>query len=985
MFLPTDQPSSPPRKLNRSGQQLKRNAACLPCRRRRIKCDAGRPHCSSCEKSYNFLKKTQPDDEKDDGGIRCWYDTEVDEQPVISVKRKKIDDGNENDPKDEMIKELEAKVAELQKALGQARTVETRSSGASDSNSNGKRIKSSCLGVLASSTESLEFGSRINQVPPYNASSPCATLCNPLSKDLLGTQPANRETASKSLAERYAGSRGRPPPKDDTVDGEAGSIGQPLLELLWPGWPSTLPMPATLEHLVDTFFSSVSSISQILNRTEFLRRLALPPSHSEFPHRALLHAICAASARFSAAVSNRSIPDMVTKMNVDAKIANGKGFWEDIKDETCFSERNARYAMIFMEYQHVSGRGLLDICQAMLIITHWCQNNARWMEIWMLVGDAIRLSTCLGLLSFAPSPAQCYPQLRRVILDPPKDDAEREERVATVWMALCFENVSMCSSGWSGSMIVEDLMVPLPASRIDREKGGAIPINPQNYHSPDIYTHHPVADGFVMLCKAKIIMGRVAGFIRQCRRMSLDEKQTAKDLPEFEAIDRDINLFLAGFPGSLKDPVQYMTGHSKGIDADLISAHLVPHVAAIHLHEPFADIADPNCPSARRLLDAAQACLNVVYQMSNLSAAMSYSVTAISSWFFYTGARTLILFYQHALENSNFQDALIHHQAITAFRNILIALAPRNALASRYDTMLKMMMSSIEDEVLGQSIVLYHYLSSNKRSTQSPNSSSSDSSLLASTSSDHSFGLPTPLEVPEGTYLPALISCLHPEAMFYSEHIQMKHLERYKAPAGCEERTAFPANHMGRSKPVDRGAEGARKGGAARSLHEILDIKRGWFGGRKSARISEISEPGLGATADGSGGLMGLENISSPSQWLNRGQPEIGLGANDRSESLFYDFSISPFDTALPNNDIFALGPLSSTSDFSQQNDMTLTMPNLQWTQAAFLQNWLGGMPSMMSTVAFNSSSRLDPSHFGIYCGSGCINEEKDNTTRPMT
>lgn len=46
---------------------------------------------------------------------------------------------------------------------------------------------------------------------------------------------------------------------------------------------------------------------------------------------------------------------------------------------------------------------------------------------------------------------------------------------------------------------------------------------------------------------AKIIMGRVAGFIRQCRRMSLDEKQTAKDLPEFEAIDRDINLFLYVF------------------------------------------------------------------------------------------------------------------------------------------------------------------------------------------------------------------------------------------------------------------------------------------------------------------------------------------------------------------------------------------------------------------------------------------------------
>lgn len=116
------------------------------------------------------------------------------------------------------------------------------------------------MGVLASSTEFLEFGSRINQVPPYNASSPGATLCNPLSKDLLGTQSANRETAPKSLAERYAGSRDRPPPKDDTVDGEAGSIGQPLLELLWPGWPSTLPMPG------------MSSLSLAICDTHFSRR-----------------------------------------------------------------------------------------------------------------------------------------------------------------------------------------------------------------------------------------------------------------------------------------------------------------------------------------------------------------------------------------------------------------------------------------------------------------------------------------------------------------------------------------------------------------------------------------------------------------------------------------------------------------------------------------------------------------------------------------
>lgn len=80
------------------------------------------------------------------------------------------------------------------------------------------------------------------------------------------------------------------------------------------------------------------------------------------------------------------------------------------------------------------------------------------MDAWVLIGDAIRLASCLGLTSFVPRPSQCSPQLRQVILDTPRDDAEREERAATVWMALCYENALMCSSGWSGSMIVDDLV-----------------------------------------------------------------------------------------------------------------------------------------------------------------------------------------------------------------------------------------------------------------------------------------------------------------------------------------------------------------------------------------------------------------------------------------------------------------------------------------------------------------------------------------------
>jgi hypothetical protein len=66
------------RKLNRSQHQLKRNAACLPCRRRRIKCDAAKPHCGSCVRSFQFLQRTNPDQERDERGVQCGYEEDED-------------------------------------------------------------------------------------------------------------------------------------------------------------------------------------------------------------------------------------------------------------------------------------------------------------------------------------------------------------------------------------------------------------------------------------------------------------------------------------------------------------------------------------------------------------------------------------------------------------------------------------------------------------------------------------------------------------------------------------------------------------------------------------------------------------------------------------------------------------------------------------------------------------------------------------------
>ncbi|KIR27824.1 hypothetical protein I309_03144 [Cryptococcus deuterogattii LA55] len=483
------------------------------------------------------------------------------------------------------------------------------------------------------------------------------------------------------------------------IDAEAGKMGNHILDILWPGWPPTLPSPSMLEHLVETFFTMAPSVPRILHRQSFLARLALPPSHPEFPQRALLHAICAAAARYSAAVSVRSVADGMIKVNNEAIQARGKGLDQDIASETCFSERNAMYAIEFMKYNHISARGLFDILQAMIILSHWFQANSRWMDGWVMIGSVTRLAICLGLLQNQSQYDGDIPAIKQSVLDPPKDDTDREERRATMYYALCYDVTASASSGWVGTMPTEELTANLPAARVGFDIGGKIPENPQNFHSPDIFCNHPVADSFVMMIKGKILLGRASRFVRKCKAMKPEDRLLAKDTPEFRQIDGDVAMFSMSFPKSLRDPVQYMNGHAKGIDADLVSAHLVPHVVAIQLHEPFADLNDPSCNSGVRLLTEARACLKIVYLLVGSSADISYVVAPITS-----SSRALILFYQKALENGDQATAMTVHSEIGVFKMAFKSLSARFSMGCRHLTMVEKLMKHVEEDTLGHQV-----------------------------------------------------------------------------------------------------------------------------------------------------------------------------------------------------------------------------------------------------------------------------------------
>jgi len=83
-------------------------------------------------------------------------------------------------------------------------------------------------------------------------------------------------------------------------------------------------------------------------------------------------------------------------------------------------------------------------------------------------------------------------------------------------------------------------------------------------------------------------------------------------------------------------------------------------VAAILLHEPFADLSNPGCPSAGRVLLEAKSCLGVLYLVMSTTTDMalmlypiisggSHPAILITVWFYHP-ARTLLLFYHRALE-----------------------------------------------------------------------------------------------------------------------------------------------------------------------------------------------------------------------------------------------------------------------------------------------------------------------------------------------
>ncbi|KAK7694814.1 hypothetical protein QCA50_002002 [Cerrena zonata] len=505
---------------------LRRNQACLSCRKRKLKCDAARPHCGTCVKQWQavisvpppvgYAHPTEP---------QCSYDP-VEGLPIAP----------DVDPADK-IRMLEDQISQLKTQLNESRTFNSRS-------------ESPSRYYIPSHAR---VGSALSNSPGKSpAASPNGNgIVLPQASLDMGT----KQFSTSSPESLYRGSTGSPELRQP-----AGASGG---EMLFSGWDPDLPNPDVLNHYIDVFFRCDPCGSRVLHRPAFLASLSLHPKDANFPHSAVLHAICASASRWSS-------HDIVTS--------------PDGSRRDRFAEFHVSKTRTYIDRTMATGQDIFPVMQA-----------------------------CI-LLSWGPNSPGAY-------LAPPKDFKELEGRRRTWWMTIMFDRI-VSVGGWLHGVDERDIGTELPLRCVDFENDTNITSNPQDLASPDLFTRHPLAytDSFLLYLKAVMLFGRVTDHnTRSNLRANISPIKVSNPytVPGFEELDELVN---GGFINSFPPEFKHLGVMDDGsLDTDLYMAHLVPHAATITLHNAYVNFSDPQNVSTLRCVNATRSILAAYYKLSETS------------------------------------------------------------------------------------------------------------------------------------------------------------------------------------------------------------------------------------------------------------------------------------------------------------------------------------------------------------------------------
>ncbi|KAI0286941.1 hypothetical protein BGY98DRAFT_942832 [Russula aff. rugulosa BPL654] len=659
-----------------SRHSLRRNQACLTCRKRKLRCDAARPHCATCVKQWHaqisvppppgYAHPTEP---------QCSYDP-VEGLPLAA----------DADPIDK-IRELEEQVATLTRRLKSQRGSVSPSRSVSPNHLRPPIHHINHSPSSATITLSPEFE------PSGIATTPNAWADGPLDPNAVPSSKSITQMGSPRVISPR-------PPHSDALSG-----------LIHSGWNPDLPEPAVLDHYIDVFFKCDPCGSRIFHRPDFLTSMRLPPKNPGFPHSAILHAICASASRW---VSKNiiTLPDGTRRDR--------------------FAEFHASKTRSYIDRTMASGEDIFAVMQACVLLSWYFYSEGRWVEIWVFAGFQTRTAIPLRL-NYPGTFARHSVGSPGAYLAPPKDVLDLELRRRTWWMAVLFDRI-VSVGGWVHGIDERDIGTELPLRTQDFETNQAIVDNPQSLFTPDVFTIHPeeYTDSFLLLIKAMMVFGKVTDFsVRTNLRASapLSRVQNPFATPGFEELDRLVSSeFIASLPPRFKNglsELESMYGGG-GLDTDLYLVHLIPHAATITLHNPYIDILDRQSVSTLRCVEASRAILAQHYTL----ASSSFDITRLHPFVticWYLAAVVQVQLCKYFIETGDTDREYGVWGVINVLRFAMTDYGKRSPIGTRQEKLLQGLMTEIvrmttQQQPLEVGIPLYPFSHAGVWSKRAPGS-----------------------------------------------------------------------------------------------------------------------------------------------------------------------------------------------------------------------------------------------------------------------
>ncbi|KAJ7837528.1 hypothetical protein B0H14DRAFT_2791028 [Mycena olivaceomarginata] len=427
----------------------------------------------------------------------------------------------------------------------------------------------------------------------------------------------------------------------------------PLMDLLFLGWNPDLPDPTTLNHYIDIFFKCDPCGSRVLHRPSFLASMHLPPRDPGFPHSAILHAICTAASRWS--------PHNVVTLPDGTR-----------RDQ--FAEFHASKTRHYMDKTMASGEDIFPVLQACILLCWYFYQEGRWVEVWIFAGFLTRVAVPLRLN---------YPGTRR-----------------TWWMTIVFDRIASVG-GWIHAVDERDLGTELPLRNSDFESENAVPSNPQDLATPNVFIRHPpqYTDSFLLLIKAVMLFGRVTDYnVRGNLRAPTapSKNQNPFFLEGFKDLDQLVCTdFLESLPQIYKNN-NGVTDAAEGcaLDTDLYMVHIIPHAATITLHNPYLDFTDPQCASTSRCVNSARSILGAYYMLS----ATSLDITRLHPFVvicWYLAAVVQVQLCKYFIEIGDSERESTVWGEINVLRFAMLAYGHRSPIGTRQESLLQGVMREI--------------------------------------------------------------------------------------------------------------------------------------------------------------------------------------------------------------------------------------------------------------------------------------------------